>query len=155
MGRKKTPHYRVVVTDRAAPREGRFVESIGYYKPLTEPARLVLDLDRVDYWIAQGAVPSDTVGSLIKRARTGGDDTLAVGEVSPEQEKAKKAEALAARRQKEVDEVKAKAAKAAEAAQATAAAQAAEAAEAAEAAATEEETPAAEEGTNAEAQGEG
>jgi len=108
MGRKKTPHYRVVVTDRTSPREGRFVESIGYYKPLNQPARLVLDLDRVDYWIAQGAVPSDTVGSLIKKARTGGDDTLAVGEVSAEEQKASKAEAVAARRKLEAEKAKAK-----------------------------------------------
>jgi small subunit ribosomal protein S16 len=129
MGRKKTPHYRVVVTDRTAPREGRFVESIGYYKPLNQPARLVLDLERVDYWIAQGAVPSDTVGSLIRKARIGGDDSLAVGEVRADEEKAKKAEAVATRRREEAE--KAKAQKAADAEAATeAAAKAAAAAEA-------------------------
>ena len=49
MGRKKQPHYRVVVADSASPRDGRFVETLGYYKPLSDPARLVLDLDRVDH----------------------------------------------------------------------------------------------------------
>jgi small subunit ribosomal protein S16 len=150
MGRKKTPHYRVIVTDRTAPREGPFVEALGYYKPLTHPARLVLDLERVDYWIAQGAVPSDTVGSLIKKARAGGDDTLAVGEVSQEEEKAKKAEALASRRKKEAEQAKAKAAGDA-AAKAEAAAEAA-----APSAAESEEASGAEEGGDAgEESGEG
>jgi len=98
MGRKKAPHYRVVVTDKASPRDGRFVESLGYYKPLSEPARLVLDLDRVDYWIGKGAQPSNTVKSLIVRAREGGDDTVAVGEVDAEERKQQAKEALAAKR---------------------------------------------------------
>jgi small subunit ribosomal protein S16 len=115
MGRKKTPHYRVVVTDRTSPREGRFVESIGYYKPLNSPARLVIDMERVDFWISRGAVPSDTVGSLIKKARSGGDDTLAVGEVSAEEQKASKAEAAATRRRQVAEETKAKKAEEAEA----------------------------------------
>jgi small subunit ribosomal protein S16 len=102
MGRKKQPHYRVVVADSRRARDGRFVESLGYYRPLTDPARLVLDLERVDYWIGNGAIPSDTVRSLIKRARTGGDDRIAVGEVDLEAEKARKAEELAARRKAEV-----------------------------------------------------
>ena len=64
MGRKKQPHYRVVVADSLSPRDGRFVESLGYYKPLSQPARLVLDLERVDYWLSKGAEPSGTVNSL-------------------------------------------------------------------------------------------
>lgn len=149
MGRKKTPHYRVVVTDRTAPREGRFVESIGYYKPLNQPARLVLDLERVDYWIAQGAVPSDTVGSLIRKARIGGDDSLAVGEVRADEEKARKAEAVATRRREEAE--KAQAQKAAEAAAAAAAE--AEAAAAAEAEAATAATEVSESGTEAAEEG--
>ncbi len=98
MGRKKAPHYRVVVTDKASPRDGRFVESLGYYKPLSEPARLVLDLERVDYWIGKGAQPSNTVKSLIGRAREGGDETVAVGEVDAEERKKQAKEALAAKR---------------------------------------------------------
>ena len=98
MGRKKQPHYRVVVADSRSPRDGRFVETLGYYKPLSEPARLVLDLQRVDHWLGQGAEPSGTVKSLISRARRGGDGTVAVGEVDPEERKAKRAEQLAARR---------------------------------------------------------
>jgi len=151
MGRKKTPHYRVVVTDRTAPREGRFVESIGYYKPLNQPARLVLDLERVDYWIAQGAVPSDTVGSLIRKARIGGDDSLAVGEVRADEEKAKKAEAVATRRREEAE--KAKAQKAAEAEAAAATEAAAKAAAAAEAEAATAATAVSESGAEAAEEG--
>ena len=72
MGRKKRPHYRIVVADSASPRDGRFVETLGYYKPLAQPARLVLDMERVDHWIAEGASPSGTVKSLITKARKGG-----------------------------------------------------------------------------------
>jgi len=98
MGRKKQPHYRIVVADGDSPRDGRFVEALGYYRPLSEPARLVLDLERVDYWIGVGALPSDTVGNLINKARGGGDDQLAVGEEDHEVRRAKRAEELAARR---------------------------------------------------------
>lgn len=101
MGRKKQPHYRVVVADRLSPRDGRFVETVGYYKPLTHPARLVLDLERVDYWLDVGAQPSNTVRGLIKRARRGGDRTVAVGEPDQAAEKAERAEALATQRQAE------------------------------------------------------
>lgn len=98
MGRKKKPHYRVVVADSRSPRDGRFVETLGYYKPLTEPARLVLDLERVDFWLGEGASPSGTVKTLISKARSGGDDTIAIGEQDNEEVKAKRAEELAARR---------------------------------------------------------
>jgi small subunit ribosomal protein S16 len=98
MGRKKAPHYRIVVADSTAPRDGRFVESIGYYKPLESPARLVVDLDRVDYWVGQGASPSDTVKSLVEKARKGGDATVALGEVDAAAAKEKKAEEAARKR---------------------------------------------------------
>ncbi|TVP56238.1 MAG: 30S ribosomal protein S16 [Gemmatimonadales bacterium] len=107
MGRKKQPHYRVVVADTTAPRDGRFVESIGYYRPLTEPARLVLDMERVDYWLGQGALPSPTVKTLVSKARKGGDASLALGEVDVEAQKAKRAEELTARRQAEQEALKA------------------------------------------------
>jgi small subunit ribosomal protein S16 len=133
MGRKKQPHYRVVVAESRKARDGRFVETLGYYKPLSEPARLVLDLERVDYWIGQGALPSDTVGNLISKARAGGDDTVAVGEVDAEAERAKRVEELAAKRaaEKKAAEEAAKAEEEAKKAEAEAAAEAA-AAEAAE-----------------------
>lgn len=155
MGRKKAPHYRVVVADANSPRDGRFVETLGYYKPLSQPARLVLDLERVDYWIGQGASASNTVSTLIDKARTGGDDTVALGEEDAEAKKKKAADALAARQaEKKKAEEEAAAAKAAEeaaAAEAKAAEEAAAEAKAAEesaaegdAAAEAEEAPAAE-----------
>ncbi len=144
MGRKKQPHYRVVVADSKAPRDGRFVETLGYYKPLSHPARLVLDLDRVDHWLGQGASPSGTVKTLISKARIGGDETVAVGERDAEEAKAKRAEELAARRAAEAK----LAAEAAEAEKA-AAAEAKAAAEAEAAAAAESES------AEGEAEGEG
>lgn len=101
MGRKKQPHYRVVVADGAAPRDGRIVENLGYYKPRSDPARLVLDLERYDHWVKQGAEASLTVQSLASKARRGGDGTVALGEVDVQAEKTKATEALAARRAKE------------------------------------------------------
>jgi small subunit ribosomal protein S16 len=111
MGRKRQPHFRVVVADGTSPRDGRFVETLGYYKPLSDPARLVLDMERVDYWLKEGASPSYTVRSLISKARRGGSDDVAVGEVAPEEKDAKRAEVLASKRAAE----QRKAAKAAEA----------------------------------------
>ncbi|MEC7386615.1 MAG: 30S ribosomal protein S16 [Gemmatimonadota bacterium] len=113
MGRKKKAHYRIVVADNDSPRDGRFIESIGYYKPLSNPARLVLNLERVDHWLSEGAQPSGTMKSLIAKARKGGDSLVALGEADPEEQKAKRAEALAARRaaeEKAAQEVAAKAA---------------------------------------------
>jgi small subunit ribosomal protein S16 len=80
MGKKKQPHYRIVVADSRAPRDGRFVENLGHYNPVPNPARLVVDLTRVDYWLGEGAIPSPTVGNLVSKARSGGDDTVALGE---------------------------------------------------------------------------
>jgi small subunit ribosomal protein S16 len=118
MGRKKQPHYRIVVADSASPRDGRFVETLGYYKPLSQPARLVLNLERVDHWLGEGALPSGTVNSLISKARRGGDAKVAVGEVDLEQAKAKRVEMLAAKRAKEKEAAAAKAAAEQEAAKA-------------------------------------
>lgn len=143
MGRKKKPHYRVVVADSASPRDGRFVETLGYYKPLSNPARLVIDLERVDHWISEGASPSGTVKSLISKARRGGDDTVAVGVEDPEEAKVKRAEQLAAKRAAEAKAAADKAAEAEAAAKAAEEAAAAEA-EAEEAEAEAEEAPAAE-----------
>ena len=137
MGRKKKPHYRVVVADSASPRDGRFVETLGYYKPLSDPARLVIDLERVDHWLSEGASPSGTVKSLIAKARRGGDEIVAVGVEDPEDAKAKRAEKITARR----------AAEAKAAVEKEAAAKAAEEEAAAKAAAEEAEEEAAEEPT--------
>ena len=69
-GSKKDPHYRVVVTERSNPRDGRFHEIVGYYNPALEPVRLHLDLDRIDHWLRIGAQPTETVRTLIRRVRS-------------------------------------------------------------------------------------
>jgi len=101
MGRKKQAHYRIVVADSDSPRDGRFVESLGYYKPLSHPARVVVDMDRVDHWIGKGAQPTETVSSLLSKVRKGGDAAVAVGEVDKDAEKKAHLEALAAKRKAE------------------------------------------------------
>ena len=72
-GRKKAPFYRIVAADGRMPRDGRYIERLGHFDPMAEPAQLVLDLERVDYWIGVGASPSDTAASLIKKARAGAE----------------------------------------------------------------------------------
>jgi len=66
-GAKKQPFYRVVVADSESPRDGRFLEIVGTYNPLTDPAEVSLKDERVKYWMNQGAVPTHTVKSLIKK----------------------------------------------------------------------------------------
>ncbi len=68
-GAKKKPFYRIIATDSRAPRDGRFIEQLGYYDPMRDPLILKVDLERVDHWLSVGAQPSETVASLIKRAR--------------------------------------------------------------------------------------
>ncbi|ABS34418.1 30S ribosomal protein S16 [Clostridium botulinum] len=68
MGAKKAPFYRVVVADSRSPRDGRFVEEIGYYNPITEPSTIKLDEEKVQKWIKNGAQPTDTVKKLIEKA---------------------------------------------------------------------------------------
>lgn len=67
MGAKKKPFYRIVVTEKRSKRDGRFVESVGYYDPCRKPADVKIDRERVSYWMERGAQPSETVRSLIKR----------------------------------------------------------------------------------------
>ena len=78
IGRKKQPYYRMVVTDSRAPRDGAYLETVGFYNPRTKPAELRIALERVDAWVAEGADLSDTVASLVKKARKGGDRTVAL-----------------------------------------------------------------------------
>ncbi len=68
MGAKKSPFYRIVVADSRFPRDGRFIEEIGYYNPLEEPAVVKVDVEKAQKWIANGAQPTDTVKDLFKRA---------------------------------------------------------------------------------------
>ena len=66
MGAKKAPFYRVVVADSRYPRDGRFIEEVGTYNPMTEPATVKLNKEAIDKWIANGAQPTDTVKALIE-----------------------------------------------------------------------------------------
>lgn len=67
MGAKKAPFYRIVVADSRSPRDGRFIEEIGYYNPLTNPAEVKVDADKAKDWIAKGAQSTDTVKALLKK----------------------------------------------------------------------------------------
>ena len=66
-GAKKRPFYRIVVADSESPRDGRFLENVGTYNPLIDPVEVTLKNERISYWIGQGAIPSDTVKSLLKK----------------------------------------------------------------------------------------
>ena len=68
-GKKKMASYRVVVIDKRSPRNGRFVENVGTYNPLKEPAEVKLNAERIKYWIGCGAQPSDTVRSFLKKQK--------------------------------------------------------------------------------------
>ncbi len=68
MGAKKAPFYRVVVADSRSPRDGRFIEEIGYYNPISEPAEIKIDAEKAKTWIANGAQPTETVKSLLKKS---------------------------------------------------------------------------------------
>jgi small subunit ribosomal protein S16 len=67
IGATKRPFYRIVVADSRAPRDGRFIETLGYYNPCVEPVELKIDSDRAKHWLGVGAQPSDTASSLLKR----------------------------------------------------------------------------------------
>ncbi|MBR0536520.1 MAG: 30S ribosomal protein S16 [Clostridia bacterium] len=68
MGAKKAPFYRIVVADSRYPRDGRFIEEIGFYDPMSEPATIKVDADKAKEWIANGAQPTDTVKVLLKKS---------------------------------------------------------------------------------------
>ena len=68
MGAKKAPYYRIVVADSHFPRDGRFIEEIGTYNPLNEPSTVTVDAERAQTWIKNGAQPTDTVKTLLKKA---------------------------------------------------------------------------------------
>ena len=68
MGMKKKPFYRVVVADERSPRDGRFIEEIGYYDPMTEPATVKIDVESAKQWLKNGAQPTDVVSKIFKAA---------------------------------------------------------------------------------------
>ena len=67
VGAKKAPTYRIVIADSRSPRDGRFIEQIGYYNPLTNPADIKIDAEKAKTWLANGAQPTETVRSLLKK----------------------------------------------------------------------------------------
>lgn len=67
MGAKKAPFYRIVVADSRFPRDGRFIEEIGYYNPMKDPAEFSVDAEKVKTWIGNGAQPTETVKALLKK----------------------------------------------------------------------------------------
>ena len=68
MGAKKAPFYRVIVADERSPRDGKFIDEIGYYNPLTNPADIKIDAEKAQKWIENGAQPTETVKSLLKKS---------------------------------------------------------------------------------------
>ncbi len=66
-GKKKAPFYRLVVADSRSPRDGKFIELIGTYNPMTEPAAVAINEERALYWLKEGALPSDTARGLLKK----------------------------------------------------------------------------------------
>ena len=68
-GAKKSPFYHIVVADSKSPRDGKIIEQIGTYNPMTEPSTIVLDKEKVEKWIKNGAKPTDTVKALIEKAK--------------------------------------------------------------------------------------
>jgi small subunit ribosomal protein S16 len=87
VGKRKQPAYRVVVADSHAPRDGRFIEIIGQYNPLTEPSEITVDADKALEWLRKGAKPSDSVVALLKRT---GVWTTFVADKGPAPKKVKK-----------------------------------------------------------------
>ena len=69
MGAKKAPYYRIVVADSRSPRDGRFIEEIGTYDPVAEDNKVNVEMDRVEYWIKNGAQPTETVRGLLKKVQ--------------------------------------------------------------------------------------
>ena len=74
MGAKKRPTYRIVVAESSAPRDGKFIEIIGNYDPLTDPATVRLNEERAKHWLSVGAQPTETVRNILRRAELVGDD---------------------------------------------------------------------------------
>ena len=68
MGAKKAPFYRVIVADERSPRDGKFIDEIGYYNPLRDPAEIKIDSEKATTWLANGAQPTETVKSLLKKS---------------------------------------------------------------------------------------
>lgn len=105
LGRKRRPFYRIVVADGRAPRDGKYIECIGTYNPVVEPPQLTVEEDRANVWLDNGAVPSDTVKSLLKKEGILFKRSLTKRGLSEAQmaEEMKKWEALKIQQEKEVE----------------------------------------------------
>jgi small subunit ribosomal protein S16 len=68
MGAKKSPFYRIIVADSRSPRDGRFIEEVGYYNPMTEPVTLKVEEEKIQKWLASGAQPTETVKSILTKS---------------------------------------------------------------------------------------
>ncbi len=88
VGRKKQPSYRMVVANSASPRDGAYIDEVGFYNPRTKPAELRLDLEKVDSWLTKGATLSTTAASLVRKARKGGDAKVGYKAAAPAAEAA-------------------------------------------------------------------
>lgn len=135
-GSKKNPFYHLVVADRRMPRDGRFIERVGYYNPMArgKDIRLTLEKERLDYWVSQGAKPSERVAGLVKQFEKAPEEAQKAG-MSRIEIKQRQAEESAKARKKAEQEAK----------KAEAAAKAEEAAEASKEAAAEDQPTASEE----------
>ena len=78
MGAKKRPSYRIVAADSRSPRDGDFIEVVGFYDPLTEPSTIRVDVERARHWLSVGAQPTDTVRSILNRAGVFGEAEVTV-----------------------------------------------------------------------------
>ena len=67
MGARKNPSYRIVVTDSRSARDGKYIEKVGWYDPMVEPAKTEINKERVEYWLGKGVKPSETVASILKK----------------------------------------------------------------------------------------
>lgn len=79
LGAKKKPFYRLVAADQRSPRDGKFIEQLGWYDPLKDPYQVKFNLDRIDYWLSKGAQPTETATRLIAKARTEAGTAPAAG----------------------------------------------------------------------------
>jgi small subunit ribosomal protein S16 len=163
VGATKRPSYRVVAIDSRRPRDGRSLEILGFYDPLTDPATVQIDADRLNAWIAKGARPSDTVGKLMRQAGMASAPAAVVAapakpKAAPKTTRTRKASAkAAAAKAAPAEAAPAEAATADESAEATTADESAEATtadESAEATTPEESTPEDSEATTPEAKAE-
>ena len=93
-GAKKAPYYRIVVADSRSPRDGRIIEEVGRYNPTTDPSFIKIDLEKVDEWVAKGAIPTDRVAKLIEILRTDAEAPAST-KVTKAQKKAAEAAAAA------------------------------------------------------------